>query len=198
MNNFFWFGWGGLSAILTFVSAYSYMKAIYTRELKSPVIPTLSLWFLIGFLLFLTSVKLGANWETTLLPILMGVINPAIVLVLSLKYGEYTWKTIDIVCVLVCILSLVIWQTTESAMLGFIGGIIADSIAALPMIIKSWKEPKDEPVFPWVMFVLASAINILAVDEWKIEYWLFPVYMTMMGTVISLPLIFHTMNVVEK
>lgn len=83
MDNFFGLGWGVLSAALTFVSAYSYMRAIYTRELKRPVIPTLSLWLLIGFLLFLTSIKLGANWKTTLLPILMGVINPAIVLVLS-------------------------------------------------------------------------------------------------------------------
>ena len=198
MDNFFGLGWGMLSAILTFVSAYSYMRAIYKRELKRPVIPTLSLWLLIGFLLFLTSIKLGASLKTTLLPILMGVINPAIVLVLSLKYGEYTWKTIDVICILVCLLSLVIWQTTESAMLGFVGGIIADVIAAMPLIIKSWRDPRDEPVFPWVMFVVASAINILAVDEWKIEYWLFPVYMTMMGVVISVPLILHTMKVARK
>lgn len=188
-------GWGAISALLTFVSAFSYMKAIYTKEIKRPVISTLSLWLGIGVLLFIASLKLGASVHTTLLPVLMGVINPAIIFALSLRHGEYSWHKIDTICVLLCIITVVIWQTTESALLGLIGGIVADIAAAIPMAVKSWRDPKDEPLFPWIVFAIGSAVNIFAVMEWKIEHFLFPVYMTIMGAVISLPLIIYRVKI---
>lgn len=180
--------WGLLSALLIFVSGYPYMLAIYKRELERPVVSTWILWLGIGMLLFVTSFQAGAHWGTTLLPILMGVINPAIIVFLSIRYGEYKWSRLDTVCVVVCVVTVIVWQTTQSPVLGILGGVLADMIAATPQVIKSWKDPKDEPVFPWAMFSFASALNILAVEEWVIQYWLFPVYMTIMSSVLVLPL----------
>ena len=138
-----------------------------------------------------TSRKAGADWSTTLFPILMGVINPAIIVALSLRYGEYKWTRTDTACVIVCITTLIVWQATQSPVLGILGGVIADVIAAYPQLIKNWQDPKDEPVFPWAMFTIGSAVNILAVKEWKIDYWLFPAYMTAMGVVLTLPLMLY-------
>ncbi len=177
-----------LSAILIFLSGYPYMRAIYKRELERPVTSTWCLWLGIGILLFITNREAGANWETTLLPIFMGVINPAIIVFLSLKYGKYRWQTADTACVIVCIITILIWQSTDSPLLGILGGVIADALAALPIIIKSWRDPKDEPIFPWAMFAFASALSMLAVEEWVMKYWLFPVYMTTFSTLIVLPL----------
>lgn len=191
MKDFFGMNWGLLSAILIFISGYPYMRAIYKRELERPVTSTWCLWFGIGVLLFVTNLQAGANWKTTLLPILMGVINPAIIVALSLRYGEYKWNKLDTACVIVCIVTIIVWQTTQSPLLGILGGVIADAVAATPMIIKSWKDPKDEPVFPWAVFAFASSLNILAVEEWAMKYWLFPVYMTTGSTLIVLPLILH-------
>ncbi len=188
MKDFFGMNWGLLSALLIFVSGYPYMLAIYKRELERPVVSTWILWLGIGMLLFVTSFQAGAHWGTTLLPILMGVINPAIIVFLSIRYGEYKWSRLDTVCVVVCVVTVIVWQTTQSPVLGILGGVLADMIAATPQVIKSWKDPKDEPVFPWAMFSFASALNILAVEEWVIQYWLFPVYMTIMSSVLVLPL----------
>ena len=191
MKSFFGIGWGIISAGVTSVSSFFYMKAIYTRKLQKPVMSTLSLWLIIGVILFLTSVQSGARWDTTLFPILMGVINPAIVIVLSLRYGQYTWEKIDTMCTCICCITILVWQVTESALLGLFGGIIADVFATAPMVVKSWRNPQDEPIFPWITFALASALNILAVKEWEISHWLFPVYMTIMGLVISFPLVIN-------
>jgi hypothetical protein len=121
----------------------------------------------------------------------MGVINPAIIVVLSVKYGQYQWTKFDTAWVAVCVVTVIVWQTTQSPLLGIVGGVIADAIAATPQILKSWKDPKDEPVFPWAMFAFASALNILAVKAWTLEHWLFPVYMTVGSTLIVLPLIMY-------
>ena len=181
--------WGLLSALLIFVSGAPYMWAIYKRKLKRPVVSTWMLWLGIGILLFVTSLQAGAHWGTTLLPILMGVINPAIIVFLSKRYGEYKWGKLDTACVVICVVTVIVWKTMQSPVLGILGGILADMIAATPQVIKNWKDPKDEPIFPWAVFSFASALNILAVEEWVIQFWLFPVYMTIMGSVITFPLI---------
>lgn len=186
--------WGTVSAILIFVSGFPYMKAIYERELERPVISTWCLWLGIGVIFFVTNLQAGATWGTTLLPILMGVINPAIIVVLSIRYGEFKWDRRDTICVIVCIVTIIVWQTTQSPILGMLGGVIADAVAATPMYVKSWMDPKDEPLFPWAMFAFASSLNILAVNEWEVKYYLFPVYMTVGSLVIVLPLVLHRLK----
>jgi hypothetical protein len=195
LNDFFGISWGWVSAFLIFVSGYPYMRAIYTREIERPAVSSWLLWLGIGILLFVTSYQSGSQWGTTLFPILMGVINPAIIVALSLKYGEYTWTRFDTACVIVCAITVMVWQTTRSPVLGLFGGILADAIAAVPQFRKSWKEPKDEPVFPWTMFAFASAINILAVDTWVVDKWLYPVYMTTGSSLLVLPLALNRLKI---
>ena len=197
MNNPLEINWGLISAFLIFVSGYPYMRAIYTREIERPVISTWILWSGIGLLLFVTSYQAGVTWKTTLLPIFVGVTNPVIILVLSLRYGTYRWTTLDTICVGLCIVTVIGWQTTDSPTFGIVGGVLADIAAATPQIRKSWIDPKDEPVFPWAMFAFASALNLLAIKEWTVAYWLFPVYMTVTSTLITLPLVLHRLKKVR-
>lgn len=198
MNDFFGISWGWVSALLILISGFPYMWGIYTRSLERPVISTWVLWLGIGILLFVTSFQAGAEWRTTLFPILMGVINPAVIVVLCIKYGEYKWTKLDTVCVVVCLVTVVIWQTTQLPLLGILGGVIADAIAAAPQVWKSWTDPKDEPLFPWATFAFASALNILAVDRWVLEVWLFPVYMTFFATLITLPILLHRLQLYKS
>lgn len=191
MKDFFGIGWGTLSAVLIFASGYPYMRAIYKRELERPVISTWILWLGIGILLFVTNWQAGANWSTTLLPIMMGVINPTIIVILSVRYGEYKWSNRDTWCVVLCVITVIVWQVTQSPLLGTLGGVTADAIAATPLVIKSWEDPKDEPAFPWAMFVIGSAVNMLAIVTWEMKLWLFPVYMTVMGFILLLPLLLY-------
>ncbi len=187
--------WGLLSAILIFFSAYPYVKGIISGKFEKPVTSTWLLWFGIGLLLLVTSYQSGARWDTTLLPILMGVINPAVFLVLCIKYGEYKWTRIDTSCVVICIIAVIVWQTTDSPELGLVGAIIADVVGAIPQVIKNWKDPKDEPILPWSMFTIASGLNILAISEWTIGNALFPVYMTVFsGLALTLPVVLHRLK----
>ena len=186
-----------LSAFLVFISGCPYAWAIYKRKLKHPVVSTWLLWLGIGMLLFVASFQAGAKWSTTLLPILMGVINPAIIVTLSIRYGKYKWTKIDTTCVIVCVVTVIVWQTTNSFVLGIVGGVLADVVASIPQVIKNWKDPKDEQVFSWATFCFASSLNILAIETWTIDHWLFPIYMTLMSSVLLLPLVLIRLKAVK-
>ncbi len=191
--------WGLISAVLIFLSGYPYVRGIIDGSISKPVTSTWLLWLGIGILLLITNYQAGARWDTTLLPVLMGVINPAVFLVLSLRYGEYKWTGIDTTCVIICLIAVIVWQTTGSAVLGLIGVIIADVVAALPQVIKNWKDPKDEPFLPWTVFTFASGLNILAISEWTIGKALFPVYMTVFSALaLTLPVVLHRLRLKLK
>jgi hypothetical protein len=197
LKDLFGVGWGWISAILIIVSGCPYMRQIYRRKIERPVVTSWVLWFAISIILFKSNTDAGAELDTTLPAIIMGVINPAIIVILSVHYGQYKWDNFDSACVMVCAITIVVWQMTDSPLLGILGGITADAIAAIPQIIKSWKDPGDEPVFPWSVFAFASALNIFAVEEWVPKFWVYPVYMTIGSVIITVPLVLHRLKLYQ-
>ena len=196
MKDFFGIGWGSVSAVLLFISGLPYMYGIIKGEIKRPVVSTWILWFLIGSLLLITNFQAGSRANTTLLPMIVGVFNPLIVVVLSAKYGHYKWERSDLVCITICLVTIVIWQTTDSVVIGILGGIVADIFACIPQIKKSWTDPKDEPIFPWLLFSIGSAVNLLAVENMAIQNIAYPAYMTIASFIITAPIIaFRIMEV---
>ena len=181
--------WWMVSVICIVASAAPYMWGIYRRQVKRPVVSTWFLWMIIGNLLLVSSYQAGAKTDTTLWPIILGAINPTIIFFLSLRFGKYEWKRLDTGCVWVCVCTVVVWQVTQSPLLGLIGGLLADAVASMPQMIKNWEDPKDEPVFPWAMFTLGSALNVLAIQNWVLDQWLYPVWMTLAAGTLTLPVV---------
>lgn len=84
---------------------------------------------------------------------------------------------------------------TDSWFLALITGSIVNLLvlAIDPIILEKWK-PRDEIIFPWLVFCVGGSLSILATNELHIKNWLFPVYMTIGGTLIALPIIFSTIK----
>lgn len=190
--------WGFLSALVIFISGWPYMWAIYTREIKKPVLSTLGIWVVLGYFLLDASSENGATLENTKFAIWFGFINPVIIFALALshgrKYGEWSWEKIDTYCTILFIFTFVLWKTLDLPIVGLLGLIVSDAIAAIPMIVKAWTNAKDEPWFPWLLFCVGSAINLLAVQNWEVKYYLYPVYMTLASGLISFPLVMYRLR----
>ncbi len=187
--------WGLLSAVIIFLSGYPYVRAIISGRVSKPVTSTWLLTSIIGMIILITSFQGGSKWENTLLPILAGAINPVVILILSLRYGEYKWGRLDKICACLCCVTIFIWQITNSPTLGLIGAIVVDVFALYPQVVKNWKEPKDEVLLPWAAFSLASALSILAISEWTIGQALFPIYMTLFSVLaLTLPIVLHRLK----
>lgn len=181
--------WGNLSALIIGISGISYMWGIYTKTIERPVLSTWGIWSLIGLLLLLTYYDAGARMDTTLPAAWMSFISPLIIFLLALWYGKGGWTRLDSWCLGLCLCTVLVWQTTNSALLGILGALIADSMGAIPQIRKNWTDARDEPWLPWVLFAIGSAINFLEIESWNIEFYIYPLYMSTAGALIVIPIL---------
>lgn len=195
----FTFTWGALSGLLIAISGIPYAWGIYTGKIKRPVTSAWGIWTILGLIFLLSSYDAGARIETTLLAPLAGFIDPLVIFLLSLRYGEKSWSRLETYCVATCLATIAVWQSLESALYGLIGACIADSMGTIPQIKKVFKEPGDEPWFPWVAFSVGSAINFLAIQNWEIEQYLYPTFMTIASSFIAIPVaLYHIKESIRK
>ena len=176
------------------------MWGIYTKSVPRPLISTWGMWAVLGLLLLIAYERAGARLDTTLLAAWMGFINPVLIVLLALRYGELTWTRLDTWCSAIFIATVVGWYTLDNPLIGLTGGIIADLISAIPQIRKNWQEPHDEVWAPWTVFCIGSGVNLLAVEQWgwtfeAMGHWLYPVYFTVGSASIAIPVILHRLGV---
>ncbi len=141
----------------------------------APLIASIAMYFSQGF-----------NWN--ILPVFMAWFMPLLIFLSSFVNKKSYWKlhTFDYICLFSAILALVLWWITNNPLLAIIFSILADFFAALPLIIKIYKIPETETVSPFIAWLFANLSAFLVITEWKIEEYLFSLYLVIICSVLIL------------
>lgn len=119
------------------------------------------------------------------------VINNIIIFTLSLRkdggYGDIS--KLNVFCLVLAILAIVVWKTTDSVLLALICVLIADGIGALLVLVKAYKHPHTETTIMWVLGSVASFLNLLAVGSWNLELLAAPLQILLLSVGIVLAII---------
>lgn len=104
--------------------------------------------------------------------------NPLLIFIASFVNKKAYWKVtkLDLSCGALAIVGLVLWQITGTGNLAIFVGILADGIAAIPTVIKSYKQPETENPYVFLGSGIAAIITLLTVKTWNFEYYAFPAY----------------------
>lgn len=105
-----------------------------------------------------------------------------IILLLSIKKGIGGYGLFDGVVLVMTIVSLVVWQTTNNPVLGLIMSIVTDLIAFSPTIVKTWKLPWTEEWKFYMSDVVASFFSILSISAYTVGNLAFPAYILAINT----------------
>ena len=126
------------------------------------------------------------NWN--ILPVFMAGFIPLLIFLSSFINKNSYWKLwkLDYICLFSAILALILWQITDNPLLAIIFSILADFIAAIPIIIKAYKFPETETVFPFFTWLITNLSAFLVIKEWKIEEYLFPLYLVIICSILIL------------
>jgi hypothetical protein len=119
------------------------------------------LWSVLSFTIYFSSTQQGST-STTSVP-LFYCVGSTITAILLIKYGEHSWKRLDVVCGILAVVSLALMLTVPAWALAL--AITTDAIAAIPTVIGVARNPRSESLVGWSFFMTGALINLGAIKN---------------------------------
>jgi hypothetical protein len=164
-----------------------------TDAIKGKIQPNKVTWFLWSaapLIAFSAQVSQGVGIQS-LATFIVGFV-PLIIFLTSFINKKATWKlgSLDIWCGSLSVIGLILWYITKVGNIAIFFAILADLLAAIPTVIKSYKEPETENHMVYTMGVLNAIIALLVIKTWSFQYWGFQLYLLFMNSVLALLVIY--------
>jgi hypothetical protein len=161
--------------------------AVYLRDtLRGTTKPNRVTWLLWAIApLLAAAVELDQGVGIRTLPTFMVGFMPLLVFVASFHNAESVWKIrrFDYACGVMSVIGTVVWLATRNGVLAISAAIVADFLAGVPTLMKSWTHPETETVHTYVGAVLSMLILLLTIDHWTFDVAAFPLFIVCMGSV---------------
>lgn len=118
---------------------------------------TFLLWSIAPLVAFAAQVGKGVGIESVMT--LSTGILPLIIFTGSFFNKNAVWKLtrFDLTCGFLSVVGLIIWAITREGNLAIAFSILADGLAAIPTLVKAYRFPETEAVWPW----LATSVGVL-------------------------------------
>ena len=124
------------------------------------------LWSIAPLIAFAAQLKQGVGLQS-LMTFSTGFL-PFLTFVASFTNKNAEWKLtrFDITCGVLSILGLILWLITKVGNIAIFFSIVADGLAALPTIIRAYKNPETEIAWPWLATCFGVILTLLTLSEW--------------------------------
>ncbi len=162
-------------AVLSLIGGSSYIIDTLKGRAK-PNKVSWAIWALAPLIAFSAEIKQGVGLQS--LMTFMAGFMPLLVFLASFVNKQAYWKIsrIDLLCGVLSIGGLVLWQITQVGNIAILFSIIADGLAAIPTIIKSFHEPETESDLIFLMAGISALLTLLTIKIWNFEHYGFPAY----------------------
>lgn len=134
------------------------------------------MWALAPMIAFSAEISQGVGLQS-LMTFMVGF-GPLLVFLASFVNKNAYWKIsrLDLACGSLSILGLVLWKITSIGNLAILFAVIADGLASVPTVIKSWQVPETESSTIFLLSGVNALITLLTIRTWNFEHWAFPIY----------------------
>ena len=142
------------------------------------------LWSIAPLIAFGAQVGQGGGLEA-LLTFSMGFL-PLTILIASFTNKEAEWKLtrFDALCGLLSLVGLALWLVTKIGNIAIFFSIVADGLAAIPTMVKSYKYPHTERAWPWLTAPIGVILTLLTLKEVTFANAGFIIYVLVVNTII--------------
>ncbi len=142
--------------------------------------PNRMTWFLWGALPMITFFAQrvqgveGLSWIS-----FVAGFTPLLIVLASFLNKKAYWKTErrDYFVMVGALIGITLWAVTKNPNLAILFALIADIIAALPTIIKSYKHPETESWVAYAISAFGFGIGILSIQTYTFENYAFVIYL---------------------
>jgi hypothetical protein len=172
-----------LGAIIAAAGSLSYLIDTLKGKVKPNRVSFL-LWSLAPLIAFFAEIKQGVGIQA-LMTFVVGFL-PLTIFIASFVNKKAEWKLtrFDLMCGALSIVGLVLWYITKSGNIAIIFSILADGLAALPTVVKSFNYPETESAWPYFASTISAILTLLTVKVWNLANIGFPLYIILITLVI--------------
>jgi len=163
-----------LSGLLYIAGFVPYIVAI----LRGKATPQKSTWIVWSTLdlAALTAEMVSGHTSGT---IIAGTVGASIVAILALIKGDKGWTKLDRFCLSSAVVGIVLWQLTNNENVGLIITLVVMLIATSATLRSAWKNPADENLLAWLLYVSGCVFGLLSVSQLTISTAAQPIVFTL-------------------
>ena len=163
-----------LAGLLTLASVVPYVRDMLKGTTK-PNIVSWGLWTLIQAIFAAAQFSAGASLSIVLPAVEVGTTGLVVVLGL-IGFGYKKYRPLDFVCLALALLAIALWQISKDPMVALWLSVAADFVAAVPTLVKAYKDPKSETPSAYLLVALSAIAAAFATSIIDIPNLLWPAY----------------------
>lgn len=184
-----------ISSILALISPIIYSKAILKGEAK----PHRTTRLVLLIITSLTTASLFAQHDQVAIWLAgVSTLQSILIFILSIKRGMGGWAKTDIICLIVAMIGIILWKVTQNPVIALYFAIGADFTGMVPALIKTYWFPHTEVWTFYLLDVFAAGFSLMAVLNWSVQEYSYPVYIALINLVMVLLIIRpHTVHKVH-
>ena len=169
-----------VAALLNLCGSSSYLFATLKGKVR-PNKVTWLLWAVAPLIAFSAEVQQGVGLAS-LMTFMVGF-GPLMIFVASFVNKKAAWKVgrFDVACGFFSVAGLVLWYLTKVGNVAILLSIIADALAGLPTIVKSYRAPGTEDYKIYFFGSASALITLLAIPKWDFANFGFPLYILLIS-----------------
>lgn len=174
-----------LGALAAIAGTARYVWATLTGRAR-PNRVTWGCWALAPLVAFAAELQEGVGLRS-LMTFAVGF-GPLLIFAASFVNPEAYWRltTFDIGCCILSLAAVAGWALTRSGIVAIVFALIADFLAGIPTLLKTWRAPETEEPILFALSIVNAGIALLTIDHWTVAEASFPLYIAVMGTTLTL------------
>lgn len=168
--------WVFLGAALNLIGSGTYVFHTIQGKTK-PNRVTWFLWALAPLIAFSAMLGEGVSFKAALMTFMVGF-GPLMVFIASFVNKKSVWQIsrFDLICGALSLVGIGLWAVTREGNMAILFSVLADGLALLPTLVKSWREPETESYLVFMNGALSAGITLLVIKTYDFQHLAFPVY----------------------
>ncbi len=177
-----------VAVAVSLYGAFTYIRDTI-RGVTSPNRVTWGIWGIEGLLVFAVEVQQHVGLAA-IVTLTFGLV-PCMVVVASFRNSHLAWKIgpFDIFCGVISLVGVIFWGFINQPTIALVSFTVADQIAALPTLRKSWLAPSTETAQAFLMGVINTGITILCLSKFTTAGALFPGFILIVDLIIFIVIV---------
>jgi hypothetical protein len=167
-----------IGATIQLAGIFAYIRETLKGKTK-PNRVTWLIWSIAPLIATFAAIADGVTWAV--IPVFMSGFGPFLVFLASFVNKKSYWKltSLDYLCGIFSLLALVLWLITCHPIIAIVFAILSDFLAAIPTLIKTWKNPRSETIDFYIASFLSGITCFFAVTTWSFSSYAFPIYLVL-------------------